>query len=740
MIDMFHTRAFYFSVVALVLLSIILTRIPLFNYLGFEFSIVIALAAGYGTGLLTIALWRQQSIQTKNDVWQFIVRVSVAVLVLTLFPFLIATANALLIKNCSFGDGISFYALLVLPTVLFSESLALLISVVIDRWRKTGFSILFLCILVHIPFVVFLYPQNFVYNPIIGFFPGFSYDEIMHFSRSLVMYRIMTLVATLFLFAVSVWIWQTKRIRQNPEHIHHQKVFLELVLMALIVPLLVIMFLFSDRLGFSSSESFIKQKLGGGYRTAHVDIVYPAGSLKPDAAERLGELHEFYYQQLCAQLHVAPSWRLTTFIYESSEQKGKLMGAAQTDITKPWLHQIHINMADVGVGLKHEMTHALAAELNGSLLRVPMNSGLVEGVAVAFGDDLWYGEPLDRAVALIFASGANISPEQLFTNTGFFQSYSGISYAVAGSFCKYLVETYGIEKLKLVYASGNIPAVYRRDVSSLLGDWKQKINRQALTSADSVKARFYFKRSSIFMKDCARVLANQNDETKTFLAQHDFEHALASAEQSLRLHKTPEAISQKVTALFELQKYSEVITFCHEGLSDSAVAPMLLPLHLRLGDAYWALDSLQQAISEYQHLTAIGFGQWSVEGCALRLEALSLDDGRILRALIIISMEDTMRINQLTQLHSPLARYLLAQEYIKKQQYVEAEKLLESFSWNNAPVLEFFRLERLGKSYFMVHEPVKAQVAFVKAKQLAPTESYKIETNEWLERCEFSQR
>jgi tetratricopeptide (TPR) repeat protein len=740
MIDMFRTRAFYLCVVVLVLLSILLTRIPLFNYLGFEFSIVIALAAGYTTGLLTIALWRQQSIQTKNDVWRFVLHASVAALTLTFVPFLIATANALIVKNCSFGDGIKFYMLLVLPTVLFSESLALLIAVLIDRWRKTGFSVLYLFILLHVPLLVFLYPQNFVYNLLVGFFPGFSYDEIMHLSRSLVMYRIMTLVATLFLFAVSVWIWQTKRLRQNPEHIHHQKIFLEFVLMALIVPLLAIMFLFSDRLGFSSSESFIKQKLGGIHRTAHVDIVYPAGSLKPDAVERLGELHEFYFQQLCSQLHVAPAWRLTTFIYESPEQKGKLIGAAQTDITKPWLHQIHINLADVGVALKHEMTHALAADLNESLLKVPMNSGLVEGVAVAFGDDLWYGESLDRAVALIFASGVNVFPEKIFDNAGFFQSYSGISYAIAGSFCKYLVETYGIDKLKQVYATGNIPAVYQRDVSSLLGDWKQKINRQALTSADSVKARFYFKRSSIFMKDCARVLANQNDETKTLLARHDFERALASAEQSLRLLKTPEAISQKVTALYELQKYSDVITFCRTQLSDSTVATTLLPLHLRLGDAYWALDSLQQAKSEYQYLASIGFGQWYVEGCALRLEGLASNESHALCPAIIMAMEDSTRISRLLPLHSSLARYLLAQEFIKKQQYAEAEKLIESFSWSNAPVLEYFRLERLGKSYFLAQEPEKAQIAFAKAKQIAPTESYTIETNEWLERCKFSQR
>jgi len=738
MMNLICTRAFYFSVVVLVLLSIILTRIPLFNYLGFEFSFVIALSAGYISGLLMLALWRRQSIQKKNDVWRFILHTSIAVLALLLFPVLIIAANALIVKNCSFGDGILFYALLAIPTVLFSESLAALVAVALERWKKSGFTFLYLLILLHIPFVVYSSPQNFVYNPIAGFFPGFSYDETMHLSRTLWLYRATTLMAALAFFSISVWIWSTKKNRKVSEL--QQNTIAESILIALIVPFLVMMFVFSDRLGFSSSESSIEQKLGGFHRTPHVDIIYPSNIYKADAVERLAELHEFYYQQLCAQMHVAPSWRLTSFIYESPAQKGKLMGTVQTDITKPWLHQIHINAADVRVGLKHEMTHALAAEWNTSLLHVPMNSNLVEGIAVALGDDVWFGEPLDHAVALIQASGIHISPESMFSNTGFFQSYSGVSYAIAGSFCKYLVDTYGIDTFAKVYAGGNVSKIYQHDISLLVAEWQKKIQQQTLTKNDSVKAAFYFKRSSIFQKDCARVIANQNDETKSLLAQHEYQKALASAERSLRLSKTAEAIFQKSSALCELQQYSETAAFCREQLSDSSISPMLLPLHMRLGDAYWALDSTAKAKSEYQYVASLGFGQWYVEVSSVRLEALSSDEEHALRTVMLLTMEDTARINRLSRLHAPLARYFLAQEYFKQRRYAEAGKLLESFSWTAHPALEYFRLQLLGKTYFDIQELKQAQRTFSAAKTVAPTEPFRIETNEWFERSAFSQR
>lgn len=737
MMNMIRTRASYVSAITLVFFSIALTRLPLFNYLGFEFSFLIALGGGCVAGLLTLALWRRQSIRQKHDVWRFIFSAAVVLLVLFLFPCLVAAANALLVKNCSFIDGILFYAVLVLPAVLFSESLAAVVAVSIERWRKTVFSLVYVLVLLHIPAVVYFSPQNFVYNPIVGFFPGFSYDETMHLNRTLLLYRAITIVASLLVFFLSIWVWQTKKNRTRSEQ---QNIVLESILIAVVVPFLVMMFVFSDRLGFSFSESSIKQKLGGLRRTAHVDIVYPTSVYKADAAERLAELHEFYYQQLCAQMHVAPSWRLTSFIYESPAQKGKFMGAAQTDITKPWLHQIHINAADVQAGLKHEMTHALAAEWSSSLLRVPMNSGIVEGTAVAFGDDVWFGEPLDRAVALIFASGSTESAEHMFSNREFFQSYAGISYALAGSFCKYLVETYGIDTFRKVYEDGDISKIYRRDVSVLIHDWQQNIRRQPVTQNDSIKAKYYFKRSSIFKKDCARVLANQNAETKNFLAQHDYQRALISAERSLQLSKTSDAIAQKALALFELQRYSDVVAFCRAQLSDSAIAHVLLPLHVRLGDAYWALDSVSKAKSEYQFLSSIGFGEWYVDLCALRLEALASEEHHALRSIMLLSFEDTARINRLLPLHSPLARYLLAQEYFKQQRYAETEKLLQSFSWNANPVLEFFRLQLLGNAYFDTQEIPKAQTAFSTAKNIAPTEPFRIETNEWLDRCAFSQR
>jgi len=506
----------------------------------------------------------------------------------------------------------------------------------------------------------------------------------------------------------------------------------------LLLPMVLMVLLFSDRLGFSSSQHYIQQKLVGNYKTAHFEIIYPAGSVKHEQIEQLGRLHEYYYSKLSHDLNVQSQKRIVSFLYSSPEEKGKLIGAGRTDIAKPWLRQIHINLTDVETGLKHEMAHILAGEFGWSPLKISRNSGLVEGIAVAVGDDVLYDEPLDRAAALVFAAGVNPDMESLFSIFGFAKVNAGVSYALAGSFCKFLIDSFGIDQFKKLYRSGDFVLTYNRTLPSLLADWRTIVHRQHFTTDDSIKAQYLFRRSSIFGKECVRVIANINSETRELLARHEFEKALASTERSLGLSKTPEAVFQKTAALFELRRFKDAADFVETQLRDTSFGSALLPLHLRLGDAYWAMDSLVRAKQEYGMMARFHLNAWYEEACMLRLESLKNEQDRSeLRVYFTYSMEDTVRIDRLSKLFSPLARYLLARELAGKEKYNEACSIFKQMSSSNLKPLEFFYLQRLGRVYFSMQEWKKARVLFEKALLIAPTISLKIEIKEWVERCEF---
>ena len=736
-----QTRAFQISTLLLILFSIVCTRIPLLNYLGFEFSALTVLLTGYISGIVTLALLKQTNPECKSDVWRFIGRSAAASTILLLIPFIISLANAIFVKNCSVSDGGKLYVLIVIPGVFFSISLAMLIGVIFERWRKTIFTVIYIFILFHIPLVTLLRPQVFAFNPIIGFFPGFTYDETLQVTQRLLTFRLATLAAAGCFAAGSVWLWQIHQNRKEMVYSTRSTLpFVELIVIAALAPVVVIVFSLSDRLGLSSSEEFIRQKLAGNYKTTHFEIIYSAGSIKHERIEQIALLHEFYFDKLSRALNIHSQERIISFLYASPEQKGRLIGAVHTDLTKPWLRQMHINLADVESVLKHEMVHVLAGEFGWSPLKIAHNSGLIEGLAMAMVRTSSMEESLHHAAAMVFASGVHPDLESLFSLSGFVRANPSISYTLAGSFCQFLIDSFGIDRFKQLYAGGNFKDIYQRDLTSLLVDWQSSIKCIPLIVADSIKSAYFFRRPSIFGKECARVIANVNTETREFLIHQDYEKALLSAEHSLRLSKTPEAVFQKASALFEMRRFNAFVEFVNAQIRDTTMGYALLPLHLRLGDAYWALDSLAKARQEYQAMARIHLSTSYEELCALRLEAIKKSQDRNeLQIYFTYSLEDTVRIARLERLTCPLARYLLAREYAAKERYIESARIFESVGSMESPVLEFFRLFRLGKVWSELHDFGKAKTAFAQSLPIAPNGFLRLETTEWLERSEFAE-
>jgi hypothetical protein len=738
-----QTRTFQISALALVLFAVVCTRIPLVNYLGFEFSAFTVLLAGYLSGILTLALWKQTNPGCKSDVWRLIGRSAAVSFILLAIPFILSLANALFVKNCSLGDGAALYALTVIPGTAFLISLALFVGVVFGTWRKTIFTGLYVLILFHIPCVTLIRPQLFAFNPIIGFFPGFTYDETLQVVQRLLTYRMATLAGAGCIAAGSVWLWQIRLNKKETVHASRSALpIIELVVIALLAPVVVIVFTLSDRLGLSSSEEYIRQKLAGHYTTTHFEIIYSAGSIKRARIEQIGSLHEYYFEKLSHELNIHSQERIISFLYASPEQKGRLLGAVNTDFAKPWLRQIHLNIADVESALNHEMVHVLAGEFGWSPFKVSPNIGLVEGIAVAVsGRTSMRKEANDRSTALVFASGIRPNLESLFKMTNFVQTNPSVTYTLAGSFCGFLIDSFGVDQFKRLYASGDFKKTYKKNLPLLLAEWQSSIERIPLDGPDSMKARYFFRRPSIFGKECARVIANINAETREYLIRHEFDKAFVSAEQSLRLSKTPEAVSQKAAALSELRRFKECVEFINIQIRDTSIGYTLLPLHLRLGDAYWALDSIDRAKQEFETMARIHLNAWYEELCALRLEALKFPQDRSeLQIYFTYSMEDTTRMARLERLTSPVARYLLAREYAAKERFNESARIFESIGPMQSETIEFFRLRRLGRDWLEQQEFEKAQAALTQSLPRAPNTVLRSETLEWIEQCEWMRK
>ncbi len=733
-------RPFRTGVLALALFSLVCTRIPLLNYLGFEFSTLVTIPLGLSSGLLLLAWWKRTPPADGRAYWSLAGRSALATMVLALVPFLMMLANALLVRNCSLTDGLRLYAVITPGGGLFALGIAAVVAAVSDRWRRTLFLIAFVAVLAQIVVVTMLRPQIFAFNPVVGYFPGFTYDDSIPIAGRLFSYRLVILAATIVLLALGDTIrrWKMRHSEPEPSALAARPVWrIDLLLLAAFTPMLIVVIVMSDRIGFSSSDEFIRDRLGGHIRTAHAEMVYPSATLSRERAQELADLQEYYDGLITRTLGVPATQHITTYLYESPEQKARYIGASRTDIAKPWLGQIHLNAGDSPSVLKHEMTHVLARPMGIPWVGIASTPGLIEGTAVAV-ENASAQEPLDRAAALVFAAGAAPDLSPLFTVTGFVTSSPGVSYTLAGAFCRDLMDRYGMERYRLLYQTGDFSRVYGVPLDSLLHAWRASIDTVRLSAGDSVKAVYLFRRPSIFAKECARVIAGLTAETGRLLAAHDDEAALRNADRSLRLSRQPDAVYQKSRALYELKRYRELITFDTAMLADSLLGGALLPLRLRLGDAYWAEGKLDSAREQYRRVEETHLSVFYDEACALRRAAIASGHAQAAYwTALTRAIPDSFRMTTLLPIRAPLAYILLGQIALGQEQFSECLQWLQAAGPMQDPVLEYLRLRRMARSRFELGDYDRARSLYENARPLA-TGVQRAEIDEWIDRCRWS--
>lgn len=117
----------------------------------------------------------------------------------------------------------------------------------------------------------------------------------------------------------------------------------------------------------------------------------------------------------------------------------------------------------------HELTHLFMWNTVGS----PSSTMISEGTAVYFGMEI-IGDsnhmPIEEFCAAYHQAGVLPMVSASPTFLGHISDLQ--NYYAAGCFVKYLVDTYGMDSLKLVYHSGDYTSVYGKSISSLESDWR----------------------------------------------------------------------------------------------------------------------------------------------------------------------------------------------------------------------------------------------------------------------------
>ncbi|HXI58108.1 MAG TPA: hypothetical protein VNO55_18710 [Polyangia bacterium] len=508
----------------LALFAAVLDFVPLLNLLGFDFSFVLgfgAALAGVDVGHGVVALARRQGLSPpapgdRPCVWRLVGRALATGLALLALPLLLSLANMIRVPNCNVAAGLAFYALLPVGTMIYAAPAGVLAGLVFPRrGRIVAFALPVLSIgwaLVR----AYHDPAVFAFDPFGGYFPGPIYDEAIRPPLTLLWFRLTNVV----------WIGTAVTVAAalvgrggNP------RLWPRRTAAAGAALLIASAILFSQRgaLGFHIRTGDLQRVLDQELQTPHFVLRYASGAGKSRtdlglAAEDL----EFRYDQLKSTLGVEPAGPITVYEFPSAESKKAAVGAGHTLYAKPWTREIFLQ-ADrfPSSRLRHEMAHVFAGVFGDPLLGIALGwhwkgpipypriaSGLIEGIAEAADSSDPDGQSTIHQQAQAIIADGRAPPLETVVGAGFTTVSGPRAYVLAGSFCTFLLETRGAEKLRRLYKSaGNFSDVYRTPLANLEAEWRQFLAKQPLSMRDRARAKEQFRRPAIFKKVCARELA-----------------------------------------------------------------------------------------------------------------------------------------------------------------------------------------------------------------------------------------
>ena len=631
----YKTYSYWIWVVCFIVLSVVLTNVPLFNLLAFEFCAVITIIISFIAA--HVAMTELQVMKNQPDllsgsssqvVFRCIFRALRSNVLLLFIPLTIILINSFRVKNCNFADGLLLYLLLPMLSCVAVTAAGVFFGLVIKKRWIAFIAYLTILILSCIPTLINLifHPPVFAYHPILGYFPGPIYDSVIQLTSAFIFSRTETLILAALFTSISVIACEVGRdtgfvpkLRlRNLNIFRSTKSFISLSVVYSLLLCVILVEVFSGKLGIRPSRNDIEMRLGGYLETAHFEIFYSQGL--EDEIQRFSDDCEFQYSQISRYLQTDISRKVKAYLYSTPELKKKLIGAGNTYVEDPFGYGFHIHVQGFPHPvLKHELAHVFTADW--SPWMVSLNVGIHEGIAVAAD---WNEGKLTVHQWAKAMHELNVAPPlSSVMGLGFWRHAGSRSYLLAGSFVRYLVDRYGIEKFINVFPLGNLSSAYMKDFNELEQEWISFLTSEvSLKDNDITYAQRRLLRGGIFEQVCAHEMATLRQKAWQAYYSKDFLEAIATFEKMLTDEpNNPLTLRGLMYSAFQSRDFERTKTYANrifgaEGSSYKAEAAVLV------GDIFWLEGMTAEAHALYTLATTFAPRESIELRLIKRLEAL----------------------------------------------------------------------------------------------------------------------
>lgn len=543
--------------IAAVALGLGVGLVPLFGVLGFELALALAvfgsvcaldLGAAFARALqqmpapgLVRATYPGRTVARLAPV---AAAVPIGVLLL---PITVCALRGIVVPTCDWWFGIKAMLLMPLSTAALGGMLGFAIGLAVgvrayDSWTPHRSTVIALCVWPALALVGFYKfyaaPPVFTYSPILGYFPGNLYDENVQLGAILVWSRIEELVWVVAALAAVAWRLDvpTMRITRARRPLQGRYGVLALALFTVLAG--GVMHAFGGALGYNVSAEDIENELDGRVETAHFIIHYARTPEIERDIKLIAEDHELRYAEVVAALGGGLPGKIESFYFADRDQKARWMGARDVEMSKPWRHEIYLeNRPFPHTSLRHEIAHAVASEYGDPIFGVgarrvlgfPVPSpGLIEGLAVAIdwpGGDYGRLTPHEAVRAL---EDLGMQPQiRSLLSLGFLAQSSLRSYQTAGSFMRFLLDTYGATAFRRLYSTGDFDGTYGKSLATLDTEWRAMLEKVAVPKAVVQGARERFRSGSVFARPCPHAVAADTERAADAALRGEREKAIA---------------------------------------------------------------------------------------------------------------------------------------------------------------------------------------------------------------------
>jgi hypothetical protein len=565
---------------------------------------------------------------------------------------------------CRALDAAAFFPVLALPSLLLGAALAVVLGFAAGGRRGLSALVYACAALAFLAFRLrqaYRGPEAFLLDPLLGYFPGPLYDEAVPLDGKLLLARGEATGWALVVVGLAALLQRIRR--AGPGRAPAAPATVAALGAALVaatwLPRLALQ-------GDPDLRAAIARQLGGRRDGPRCTIFFPGEKPRAAADELLSEC-EFHVADVARALAIAHPPRVTVFVYRTAEEKRRLVGAARTDYTKPWLAEINLDDEPLPHPvLRHEIVHAVASVLSPGPLHVPArwrllpSLPLIEGLAVAFetprsGYTVHQWSRAARDLGLLPDLSRLLGP------AGFWGEAQARAYVAAGSFLAFLLERHGPGPVTAALRTGDLAAALGRPLPALLEEWQRFLDAVQPSEELSRAAAGRLGRGSLFQRRCAREAAALEREAGAAAARGRTAEACGLLAREADVGIAALALEREgdlLAAGGDLTAAGDAYQAARQRLGPGDLA-LLANLRAAEGDLLWRRDDAAGAILAWEEAGRSPGDRNQARLLAVKeLAAADPELGPAVRSYLL-APGDPLGLARVARSHHPLAAYLV---------------------------------------------------------------------------------